>query len=224
MSITRSAGAAELLCRLAFGRAAAELVGERFASRREGQADRVDAVTLAGRRRAVGEDVALVRAAAGADDLGPDHAVAGVADGREVPLSERLGKARPAGAALELGAAVEQRQAAQAAGEDARPFLVEEYAAERRLGAMLEEDVLLLFGEVGDELLELRVGGRSQVEGGVGGGGHRSSLRVAPNMGMSDSRCAGGSVFCWWDTRRPPRRRPCRRRPRRSPTTPSNMP
>jgi hypothetical protein len=45
---------------------------------------------------------------------------------------------------------VEQRQAAQAAGEDARPFLVEEYAAERRLGAMLEEDVLLLFGEVGD--------------------------------------------------------------------------
>ena len=41
---------------------------------------RIDAIALAGRRRAVGEDVALMRAAAGADDLGADHAVAGIAD------------------------------------------------------------------------------------------------------------------------------------------------
>ena len=113
-----------------------------------------------------------------------------------MPLGERLGEARPAGAALELGAAVEQRQAAQAAGEHARPLLVEEYAAERRLGAMLEEDVLLLFGEVGDELLELLFRRRSKVESGVGGVGIESSLRVAPNMGMSDLRCDGGLVFC----------------------------
>ena len=116
----------------------------------EREADRIDAIALAGRRRAVGEDVALVRAAAGADDLGADHAVAGVADGLEVPLGEGLGEARPAGAALELGAAVEQRQPAQPAGEHARPLLVEEDAAERRLGAMLEQHVLLFLVEVGD--------------------------------------------------------------------------
>ena len=61
-----------------------------------------------------------------------------------MPFGERLGEARPAGAALELGAAVEQRQAAQPAGEDARPLLIEEDAAERRLGAMLEQDVASL--------------------------------------------------------------------------------
>ena len=40
------------------------------------QRQAVDAVALAGRGRAVGEDMAEVGAAAGADDLGADHAVA----------------------------------------------------------------------------------------------------------------------------------------------------
>ena len=127
--------------------AAAELVGQRLARGREIEADRIDAIALAGRRRAVGEDMALVRAAAGADDLVADHAVAAVADSGEMPVGERLGEAWPAGAAFELGAAVEQRQAAQLAGEDAGALLVEEDAAERRLGAMVEEDVALFVAE-----------------------------------------------------------------------------
>src|SRR5438477_1507923 len=138
-----------------FGSAAAELVGQPLARRREVETDRVDAKALAGRRRAVGEDMALVTAAAGADDLGSDHTVAGVADRLQMSLGERLGEARPTGAALELGAAMEQRQPAQATGEHARPLFVEEYAAERRLGAMLEQDALLLIAEVGDEALQL---------------------------------------------------------------------
>src|SRR6185295_502091 len=43
--------------------------------------------------------------------------------------------------------------------------------AERRLGAMLEEDVLFLVVQLGDERIELLLGGRGQVEGGVGNGG-----------------------------------------------------
>ena len=55
------------------------LSGSGSPSRRELQRHRVDAVAQAGGRRAVGEDVALVAAAAGAEDLGAHHAVAGVA-------------------------------------------------------------------------------------------------------------------------------------------------
>ena len=92
----------------------------------------------------------LVGAAACTDNFGPDHAVAAVANVLEMTFSERLGEARPAGPAFELGPAVEQRQPAQPAGEDARPFFVQEDAAERRLGAVFEKDVLLFLVEVGD--------------------------------------------------------------------------
>src|SRR6185369_2452247 len=93
---------------LALRGAAAELVGQRFALRREIQAHGIDAVALTRRRRPVGEYVALVRSAAGADDFGADHAVAAVANVFQVIGAERLGEARPTGAAFELGAAVEQ--------------------------------------------------------------------------------------------------------------------
>ena len=73
---------------------------------------------------------------------------------------EGLGEARPAGAAFELGAAVEQRQAAQPAGVDARALLIEEDAAERRLGAVFQQDAPLLLAEVGDQRLELLLGRR----------------------------------------------------------------
>src|SRR5206468_2278904 len=102
-----------------------------------------DAIALAGRRRAVVEHMTLVSAATGADELGPDHAVAGVGDGPQMPLGKWLGEARPTGPAFELGAAVEQRQAAQPAGEDARPLLVQKNATERPLGPMLEQHVPL---------------------------------------------------------------------------------
>src|SRR6476619_1969345 len=137
----------ELGGELTFGCAAAELVRERLVGRRERQADGVDAVALAGRRRSIGKDVALVRAAAGADYLCPDHAIAGVANIFEMIGRERLGEAWPAGAALELGAPTKQGQAAEAASEDAGPLLVQEYPAKWRFGAMLEENMPLFVVE-----------------------------------------------------------------------------
>src|SRR2546423_3666693 len=140
---------------LALRRAPPQPVRQRLAHGRELEADRVDAVALASGRRAIVEDMALVRSAARADDFRADHAVAGVADSFEMTLGKRRGEARPAGAALELGAAVKQGEAAQAAGEDARALLVEEDAAEGRLGAMFEQDVLFLIVEIGHEALKL---------------------------------------------------------------------
>src|SRR4051812_49225836 len=108
--------------------------------------------------------MALVRSAARAHDLGPDHPVAVVADRRQVILGERRGEARPAGPALEFLPAVEQRQPAQPAGVNARPLLIEEHPAERRFGAMLEKHVPLLVGERGFELAALIVGWWGQIE------------------------------------------------------------
>src|SRR5215213_3615835 len=91
---------------LPFRRSPAQLVGQRLAGRSEIEADRIDAVALAGERRPVGKDMALVPAAARADDLGAGHAVARVADIFQMVGAERAGEARPAGAALELGSAM----------------------------------------------------------------------------------------------------------------------
>src|SRR5205085_2667089 len=129
---------------LALRRASAQFVRQRLVLGRELETDRIDAVALAGGRRAVIEDVALMRTAASADDFRPDHAVAGVADIFEMTLGKRLGEARPAGAAFELGTSVEQGKTAQPTGEDARALFVEADAAEGCLGAMLEQDVLFL--------------------------------------------------------------------------------
>src|SRR6185295_10235724 len=124
--------------------------------------------------------MALVSAATGADDLGADHAVAGVADGAEVIFRKRSREARPARAALELRAAPEQRQTAQAAGIHPRSLLFEEDAAERGFGSVLEQHVALLFAEFGNQLPKLIVAGRGQVELNCGHIVHFKSLRVSP--------------------------------------------
>jgi hypothetical protein len=109
--------------------------------------------------------VALVAVAAGAARLDAHHAVADVLDRLDVRLVERRVEARPAGAALELGLVAEQRQAALAAAVDARRLLAEQAAAERRLGAVVQQDAaLFLVVEVGLEARALVVGGRGQVE------------------------------------------------------------
>src|SRR5579864_7130749 len=138
-----------------FGRTPAQLVGQPLAVRRERKADGVDAIALARRRRAIIEDMPLVSPASGADDLGPEHAVARVANVLQVIPGERLGEAGPAGAALEFRAAAEKRKPAQAAGEHPGALFVEEHAAERRLGAMFEKNVTLFIVEICDETLEL---------------------------------------------------------------------
>src|SRR3712207_1353997 len=60
--------------------------------------DGIQAVTLAGRGRAVREDVAEMTVASRAADLRPDHSVAHVADLADMLRVIRLGEARPAGA------------------------------------------------------------------------------------------------------------------------------
>src|SRR5690606_21895280 len=63
---------------LAFGSAAAQQVGQRFAVVDETEGDGVQAVAIAGGRRPVGEDVPEMASAAGTDFLHPHHAVAEV--------------------------------------------------------------------------------------------------------------------------------------------------
>ena len=58
--------------------------------------------------------------------------------GQPVPLSK-------------FGGGLEQRQPAQTAGINAAPFLREENPAEGRFGAVLEQDVLFVLAEIGDQ-------------------------------------------------------------------------
>ena len=69
---------------LQVGLAASQGIGEGLVLGGKAERHRIDTVALAGRRRAVGEDVALVAAAAGAHGLDPHHieAVHGYADTR----------------------------------------------------------------------------------------------------------------------------------------------
>lgn len=92
-----------------------------------------------------------VAVAARAADLGALHAMAGVADRADVRGVERLEEARPAGARFELAVGAEQRQRAQAAGEYAISVLVEQAAAERAFGAMVDHHAAFVGREFGRE-------------------------------------------------------------------------
>ncbi len=99
---------------------------------------------LPGRRRAVGEDVAQVAVAAGAQDFDPQHPVAAIGVRRHVLVGHRLEEARPAGARVELRVRGKERQAAADARVDAVPLVVEQRAAERPLGPMRARNLELL--------------------------------------------------------------------------------
>src|SRR5579863_6904182 len=92
--------------------------------------------------------MALVAVAACAAGLDAHHAVARIADGADVRLVDRRVETWPAGAALELRLGAEQRQAAEPAAIDAIRLVVEQAAAEGRLGAVMQEDVALLGRQV----------------------------------------------------------------------------
>ena len=138
-------------------------------------------MALAGGRRAVGEDVALVAPAAGAVTLDADHAVAAVDLGRDAALLDGAREGGPTRARVELVAGVVERVAAAGAGVGAFPVLVPEVPGEGALGAFLAEDLELLLGEEGAPLglaeLEAVGDGRRVVE--VDGGELRSRGRGA---------------------------------------------
>jgi Zn-finger nucleic acid-binding protein len=107
------------------------------------QRDAVDAVAQASRRRAIGEHVPKVAAAAAAVDLGAHHEVGAVL-GRADRALERREEARPAGAALELAVRHEERLTAGHALERARALLLEQRAGARALGPVLAQHLVLL--------------------------------------------------------------------------------
>jgi hypothetical protein len=106
--------------------------------------------------------------AAGAADLGADHAVAGVAHEGDVLAVDRVEEARPAGAGFELGTGIEQGQPAEAAAIGAFLLGLVEDAAERPFRSVLQKNAALLVVEIGDEPAEfLRIWG-CQVEARTG--------------------------------------------------------
>lgn len=74
------------------------IIGLRNESEREG----VQAMTLPGRGRAIWENVAEMTIATGATDLGPDHAMAHVADSSDMFCIKRARETGPSGSRFEF--------------------------------------------------------------------------------------------------------------------------
>ena len=129
--------------------------------------------------------MALVGTAPRTDDFGTDHPIARVADIGQVTFRKRGGEARPAGPAFEFVAGREQRKPAQPAGISAFALLVQEYSAEGRFGAMLEQDVPLIVGQVGGQLLKLVVRRTGEIELSCGNVIHGDSLRRKCRLGQA---------------------------------------
>src|SRR5688572_22446606 len=150
-------------------------------------------MALTGGRRAIGEHVAQVAAAARTHDLVADHAMAGIAHRAHVRCIERREETRPAGARVELGAGAEQRQPAEPAGVDAIEFVVEEHTAERGLGAVFEQDAAFVGAESGAEFATLCIARWAEVEVAHAG----SSMRAAvADMPLDDDSRAVGRIAC----------------------------
>ena len=121
-----------------------------------------------GRWWAVRECMSKMAATAGANDLGAQHAVTGVAYCGHMCWIIWCEKARPAGAGIELGTGAKQRQTAQTAGVDPLLLVIEEGAAVGCFGAMTQQYLLFFGSERADQGLALAGTGRAQVELGHG--------------------------------------------------------
>ena len=111
-----------------------------------------------------------VAVATGAADLRAYPAQAAVLQIADVVRIEWLEETRPAGAGVELGRRAEQRQVTQAAVVGAGLLVVQQGAAERVLGAVIQQHLPFLGGEVLRFLGHLLGGQRGQV---VPRGGYR---------------------------------------------------
>lgn len=108
--------------------------------------------------------MALMGAAAGANNFCSHHAVAGVTAFSQMLLGKRRGETWPAGATLELRGGFKQGQPAETARVDSLPLLGEEHTTEWRLRAVFEQYLPLLVGQIVDQLPELLASRRSKVE------------------------------------------------------------
>ena len=115
-----------------------------FALRIELQRRRIDAVALAGRLRAVGENVPQVGATFRADDFVAHHAMARIQRGPHAFFVCGIKEAWPAAAGVKLCLRGKQfRPAANAAVHPVR-LVIPVLAAERHFGAFLARDAKLL--------------------------------------------------------------------------------
>src|SRR5580658_1248001 len=130
-------------------------------------------MTLAARRRSIRKHVTQMAAAARAHLFHADHSIAAVAHAPDMRFIVGREETRPTCARVELGARAKQRQAAKAARVDALLVVVEEHAAERRFGAVLEQHASLVRAETGRDLRTLRGTRRPQVKT-----SHRASSRT----------------------------------------------
>src|SRR5258708_17059001 len=130
--------------RCALGRAALQYVGQGLAAFGKGQRNRIEAMPLTGRARPIGEDVAQVAAATGADFFHPDHSIARIANAFDVRFIVGLEKTGPTRARIEFRARAKQRQAAEAATVSSLLFIVEKDAAKCRFGAVLQKNAPLV--------------------------------------------------------------------------------
>ena len=137
----------------------------------EAQRGGVEAIAQAGRARAVLEDMAEMRIAAGADDLVSDHAMAAVGDGLNIFRGHGLEEAGPASPGIELRVGGKERQVAANAVINTILVVVVEEPAEGALRAFAARDAILLLGEL---LLPFLVG----LDDFLHGGGGAVSARV----------------------------------------------
>ena len=95
-------------------------------------------MTLAGRRRAVRENMSEMTPAACTDLFHAGHSEAGVAHPPNVGFATGLEKAGPTRTGVEFRTRTEERQATKTARVDTILVVVEKHAAEGGLGAVLE--------------------------------------------------------------------------------------
>ena len=109
----------------------------------EPQRGGINAITQAGRRRAVGEDVAQVRIADMADDFGAQHAVRAVDLFGHMVGIERPEITRPAATRVELGIRFEQRCVAADAHVNAVFMMIPIAAGEGPFGHSMARDLVI---------------------------------------------------------------------------------
>lgn len=107
----------------------------------------VHAIALARQRGAVVEEVAEVGAAAGADDLGADHAVGGVFDLQDLVAREFFVKAGPSAFGIKLHVGGEQFGATAGAGVDSFFVVQVIFAHVGGVGSLFTQHVVLFGGE-----------------------------------------------------------------------------
>src|SRR5690606_13391952 len=140
-------------CAAAWWRTCAAWAPERSAGRLEIQGRGIDAVAQPGRRRPVGEHMPQVRLAAGAADLDPVHAVAGVQVLAHRRPVQGPGVAGPAAAGVVLVGRTEQGRPAGHAHIGTGLLVVPVLAGEGPFRGRTAADGVLLRAELGPPLL-----------------------------------------------------------------------